>query len=134
MKGDRSLLLLVLGLALPVAIVLMGAEAPAPTLKKDVQPIFDESCTGCHGAAHQRAKLNLSPATAATALVGVASSEVPQLVRVKPGDPEASYLWQKLQHTAAQGKGMPRGIFTSKRLPEAQLDIIKRWILAGAPE
>ena len=55
-------------------------------------------------------------------------------VRVKPGDPDNSYLWQKLQNKAAKGKGMPRGIFSTKRLPEAQLDVIRKWIEAGAPE
>ena len=29
---------------------------------------------------------------------------------------------------------MPRGIFSTKRLPEAQLDVIRKWIEAGAPE
>jgi hypothetical protein len=66
--------------------------------------------------------------------VNAPSDQVPQVVRVKPGDPEGSYLWLKLQHKAAKGRGMPRGIFTSKRLPEAELEIIKRWIEAGALE
>ena len=108
--------------------------APAPTLKTDVQPIFDMACADCHGAKRQKAKLDLSAATARQALVNVPADQVPQLVRVKPGDPDNSYLWQKLQNKAAKGKGMPRGIFSTKRLPEAQLDVIRKWIEAGAPE
>jgi hypothetical protein len=120
------------GLLLLLPLPARAAENAAPTLKNDIQPIFDRACSSCHGVDHQRSKLNLSLATAAGALVGTPSDEVPQMVRVKPGDPGASYLWQKLQNTAPKGKGMPRGIFSSKRLPEAELDLIKKWIEAGA--
>ena len=30
------------------------AENPAPTLKTDVQPIFDMACADCHGARRRR--------------------------------------------------------------------------------
>jgi len=117
---------LVVLLSLPVS------AADAPTLTKDVQPIFDRACTDCHNARKTKAKLNLSAATAGQALVNAPSDQVPQMVRVKPGDPEASYLWLKVQHRAEKGKGMPRGLFGSKHLPAADLEIIKRWIEAGA--
>ncbi len=118
-------------LAPPVA----GAEEKAaPTLAKDVQPIFDNSCVKCHGDKHQKAKLNLSAATARKELVDVPSDEVPQIVRLKPGDPEHSYLWQKLEHTASKGKGMPRVFFWSTSLSDQELGVIRKWIEAGAPE
>jgi mono/diheme cytochrome c family protein len=122
------------GLALLPSPAALAAENPAPTLKTDVQPIFDMACADCHGAKRAKAKLNLSAATALKALVNAPADEAPQLVRVKPGDPDNSYLWQKLQNKAAKGKGMPRGIFSTKRLPDAQLDVIRKWIEAGAPE
>jgi mono/diheme cytochrome c family protein len=125
---------LLFALALLLSPAAAAAENPAPTLKKDVQPIFDRACADCHGTKRAKAKLNLSAATAAQALVNHPADQVPQLVRVKPGDPDGSYLWQKLQNKAAKGKGMPRGIFTTKRLPEAELDVIRKWIEAGAPE
>jgi hypothetical protein len=125
---------LVLGLALLLSSAAVAAEDPKPTLKTDVQPIFDMACADCHGVKHQRSKLNLSAATSYKALINVASDEVPKLVRVKPGDLENSYLWQKLQNKAAKGKGMPRTIFSTKRLPDAQLEVIRKWIEAGAPE
>ncbi len=113
-----------------------SAEGPAapPTLKNDVQMIFDMACTDCHGVKHQRGKLNLSAPVARQSLVNQASDEVPTMMRVKPGDLEHSYLWLKLQNKAAKGKGMPRGIFSSKRLPEDQLEVIRKWIEAGAPD
>ena len=41
-------------------------------------------------------------------LVNVASSEVPNLLRVNPGNPDQSYLVQKIQGNAAVGVRMPR--------------------------
>jgi hypothetical protein len=41
-------------------------------------------------------------------LVNVASSEVPSLKRVEPGDDNNSYLVQKIEGTAAVGVRMPR--------------------------
>jgi hypothetical protein len=123
-----------LGLALLLSPRAATAEGAPPTLKKDVQMIFDMACADCHGVKHQKAKLNLSPATAKQALINQPSDEMPKLMRVKPGDPENSYLWQKLQNKAAKGKGMPRTIFSTKRLPDDQLEVIRKWIEAGAPE
>ena len=54
------------------------------------------------------------------------------LVLLKAGDPAASYLWQKLTHTASEGKGMPRTMFGAKKLPQEQLDVVERWIREGA--
>ena len=52
--------------------------------------------------------------------------------RVRPDDPTASFLWLKLSHTATEGKGMPRTILGAKKLPQAQLDAVKNWIVQGA--
>ncbi len=130
----RQILTLGLGLALALPAAASAAEAVEPTLKKDVQPIFDRNCAKCHGAEEARAKLNLSAATAFKALVGTPSQQVPTLARVKPGDPGSSYLWQKVQHTAAKGKGMPKTMFGSKKLSDPDLDLIRKWIEAGAKE
>jgi len=42
-------------------------------------------------------------------LVGVPSTEVPSLLRVKPGDPDNSYIIQKLENHAAVGTSTPPG-------------------------
>ena len=62
-------------------------------------------------------------------LVGVASSEVPSLQRVEPGDPDNSYLVQKLEGTAASGGQMPLG---GTPLPQSTIDVIRQWITDGA--
>ena len=62
-------------------------------------------------------------------LVNVASVEVPGLRRVRPGDPDLSYLVQKIEGRAAVGGRMP---LNSPPLPQATIDVIKQWIREGA--
>ncbi len=64
--------------------------------------------------------------------MGVASQEEPTIARVKAGDPASSYLWMKLIHTTKEGRGMPRTLFSSKKLPQQELDVVERWIQGGA--
>ena len=57
-----------------------------------------------------------------------------RLVRVKgaPGDPEASYLYQKVTGAAlCGGERMPRG---RAPLDEAELALIEAWICGGAQD
>lgn len=63
-------------------------------------------------------------------LVNAPSVEVPSLMRVQPGNPDASYLIQKLEGTAAVGGRMP---LNAPPLPQATIDVIRQWITDGAP-
>ena len=58
--------------------------------------------------------------------------QVPSMALVAPGNPDESYLWLKLQHTATEGKGMPRTLTGVKILRQAELDLYRRWIADGA--
>ena len=122
--------LVVLGLAAGLATAL--AQDPAVGLGTTVQPIFDRECVKCHGTKEKKSKLDLSAGEAYKSLVGVPSREVPETLRVKPGDPEQSYLWLKLNHSASEGSGMPKGIFFSKNLSDQDLATIRAWIVSGA--
>jgi len=117
-------------------IVLIAAGALAqgvtPGYVQGVQPIFDRECVKCHGPKEKKAKLDLSAPESYKALVNVPSREVPTTLRVKPGDPEQSYLWLKLDHRTEEGSGMPKGFFSAKRLAPKDLDVVKAWIAAGA--
>jgi len=117
-----------------LALVAAGpkGQTSAPTLAKEVQPIFDANCTKCHGLKDQKAHLDLSAGKSYAAAVNVPSVQVDTLMRVKPGDPENSYLMQKVLHTAAQGKGMPRGFFGSSSLAPGEIETIRAWIAGGA--
>jgi hypothetical protein len=102
----------------------------------DVQPIFTASCafSGCHAGPAAQLGQNLSVGNAYASIVNVPSVEVPALDRVEPGDPDASYLVHKIEGTFASvggsGGRMPLG---QGALPQADIDVIRAWIAAGAP-
>ena len=108
----------------------------------DIQPIWDEHCTmACHepGGAWV-GFLDLSD-SAYDRIVGVQVLTVSGMVHIEPGDPEASYLWHKLQGTQATVSGgngdkmpYPQPGMEPTVLTQEQLDTIEEWILGGAPE
>jgi hypothetical protein len=132
MTRTQTALALAFGLLL-IATALYP-EAPPPSFRAHIQPILERECVECHGPKRAKARLDLGAERARANLVGVPSTERPDILRVKPGDPEGSYLWLKLDHRAPEGSGMPKGIFFSSKLPQEELDLIRRWIQAGAPE
>jgi hypothetical protein len=113
-----------------------------PTFSSIAQNIFQTAdsssrvaCTQCHTTSGGRTPpmgLSLDPAVAYANLVAVASREKPELLRVAPGNPDASYLVHKLEGRAdIVGQRMPRtaGPF----LTDGQMLVIRRWIALGAP-
>ncbi|MBI4916741.1 MAG: hypothetical protein HY825_12910 [Acidobacteria bacterium] len=129
----RSKAVVVVVVALAGCIALALAQTGSPlSYARDVEPIFLAECGDCHGAEKPKKGLDLSAGKGHAALVGRPSQEVVDTLLVKTGDPAASYLWAKLQHTASEGKGMPRTIFGAKKLTLEQLDLIERWIRDGA--
>jgi hypothetical protein len=121
-----------------VLIVLVAAcrqpvEVPdAPSYAADVEPLVLERCLACHEVEEPKARLVLEAGVGYHQMVGRASTQVEDLLIVAPGDPEASYLWHKLDFTAAEGQGMPRTAFGARRLPPDELALFRRWIEAGA--
>ena len=111
----------------------LAASAQAPlSYANDVEPILVKECANCHGGNSPKKGLDLSLGKGYAELVGRKSQESPALDLVNPGDPAASYLWLKVSHTALKGRGMPRTMFGSKKLPQAELDTIREWIAQGA--
>jgi len=94
-----------------------------------IQPIFSSICVDCHIGALAPQGLKLDATNSYANLVNVNSSEVPGLKRVKPSDPDNSYLVQKIEGTAAVGVRMPKGL---SPLSTAQISLIRQWIIAGA--
>lgn len=117
---------------------------PSPTLTKTLASIQAEifeasdssgraACVQCHTDVGRTppAGLNLTRNAAYNALIDVASTEKPGAVRVVPGDPDNSYLVQKLEGAPGiVGQRMPRG--SGPYLTEGQMLIIRRWIAEGA--
>lgn len=91
--------------------------------------LFTPICSACHVGASAPAGLRLDEPNAYALLVGVASSEQPQLLRVDPGNPDQSYLIQKLEGTAAVGGRMP---LNGTPLAAADIAAIRQWIVDGA--
>jgi hypothetical protein len=96
--------------------------------------IFTPICSVCHAGASAPEGLRLDAADSYNLLVGVPSTEVPSLLRVKPGDPVNSYIIQKLQGHAAVGAQMPFGWPpTQPCLSDSSIAFIQQWITNGAP-
>ncbi len=91
--------------------------------------VFTPICTQCHIGAGAPHGLRLDAANSYALLVNVASDEVPSLKRVNPGNPDQSYLVQKIEGHAAVGGQMPLG---QAPLPQDRIDLIRSWITAGA--
>jgi hypothetical protein len=120
------------GLVMSGALAYAVAQEGAPSYAKDVEPVFLAECGDCHGAENPKKGLDLSQGRGLANMLGRPSQEVDGVLLLKAGDPAASYLWQKLSHSSAEGKGMPRTLFGAKTLPQDQLDLIERWIKEGA--
>jgi hypothetical protein len=112
--------------------ILPGAAGGGP-LTADFDSIqanvFTPICTVCHAGADAPHGLRLDVADSYGLLVGVPSVEVPSLLRVKAGDPDDSYLIQKLEGHAAVGARMPLG---GPYLSNSEIAVIRQWITAGA--
>ena len=77
------------------------------------------------------AGLFLDPGFAYENLVGVPASQLPTMARIKPGDPQQSYVWLKLQGTHVRAGGYGETI--PVQLSDAQEARILTWIEQGAP-
>lgn len=106
---------------------------PAPPVASDFQEIqdtiFTPICTQCHIGSGAPQGLRLDAANSYALLVNVASSEVPALMRVNPGNANQSYLLQKIEGTHSVGGRMPLG---QAPLPQDRIDLVRSWISSGA--
>jgi Ca2+-binding RTX toxin-like protein len=109
--------------------VVVNPVVTAVNYVAQIQPIFDNRCIGCHNVNSAPHGLILDADNSYSLLVDVASKEVPSLKRVKPGDPDNSYLVQKVEGTAAVGGRMP---LNREPLTAEQIALIRRWISEGA--
>jgi hypothetical protein len=109
-----------------------NSTAPEPlaaTIDSLQRNIFTPICTKCHAGASAPEGLRLDAANSYNLLVGVASTEVPSIERVKVGDPDNSYIVQKLEGHAAVGAQMP---FGGPYLPSTTIAFVRQWITDGA--
>ena len=108
-----------------------GGDTTAVTFAADILPIFTASCAsvGCHASQTQSGGLALDGANAYGDLVGVTSANYAPGVRVTPGDPDASVLYQKLLGDQSVGARMPLG---GSPLAAGVIEKVREWIEEGA--
>jgi hypothetical protein len=109
----------------PAAVVGLARadDAPKkPNYKDDVASILNAKCNACHNQDKKKGGLVLDGYAAL--MQGGASGAV-----VEPGDPDNSRLYLLVAHEEE-----PKMPPNAERIPDAELDTIRNWIEAGAPE
>ena len=109
-------------IALISSLVLMvGSQTVSAQqqIAQDAYAIFEQSCFNCHGP---------NGAFKETLLIEHSALVKPN-GSVVPGNPEASRLYKRL--LGEGGQLMPLG---GPPLPDSQIETVKNWILAGAPD
>jgi hypothetical protein len=104
--------------------------APAPTFVEIQAEVFAKSCafSTCHKGASPAGGVGLDGPSYDN-LVNKESVVVPGRILVVPGDPAASYLFEKLtQAKPANGTQMP----PTAPLSAARIEMVEAWIEAGA--
>lgn len=99
----------------------------------DIQAIFNNRCSNCHvkSGGSPSAGLDLDPGASWDSLVNASSHEQTDRLLVIPGQPLASYMFEKINcETPNAGMRMPRG---RPPLPLAEQALIFDWIMLGAP-
>jgi hypothetical protein len=92
--------------------------------------VFTPICSKCHSGAGAPEGLQLDAAHSYNLLVGVPSVEESNLLRVKPGDPDDSYMILKIEGAPGiDGGQMPLG---ETPLPQATIDAMRQWVTDGA--
>ncbi len=101
---------------------LRAGEGVALEYNRDVRPILAENCFPCHGpdSAARKADLRLDKRDAAIEAGAIA-----------PGDIESSELIARIN--AVDPKEVMPPASTTKTLSPKQKDVLKQWIVAGAP-
>ncbi|WP_205678689.1 DUF1553 domain-containing protein [Aquisphaera insulae] len=100
--------------------------APAADYARDVRPILERRCLGCHGAGRQKGGLSLDDR--ASAFKGGGRGE-PAIV---PGRPDESLLWLAISGRDEELVMPPRDSSVSGPT-EDERRIIRTWIQEGAP-
>ncbi len=115
-------------LRLLAVLSLLPLPASAATkldFNRDIRPILSDNCFACHGfdAKKRKADLRLDvPEGGLTAIDGA--------FPIKPGDPEASTIIQRIISTD-EDEVMPPPE-SHKKITPAQVGLLKRWIKEGA--
>jgi ankyrin repeat protein len=99
---------------------LLAAQTPAKTdFRRDIQPLFQEHCIGCHGPSQQMGGMRLDRRSSARGIRGGTT--------IGPGNAEGSQLYLRLIGTKYGIQMPPTGPLSSE-----QISLVKTWIDQGA--
>jgi hypothetical protein len=111
-----------------------GGSTPLSYYQQKIQPVWSGvyACASCHTGATGAGGLGLGSSSSYGNLVGVASGQLPSMLRVKPFDSAQSYLYHKVvgDHIAVGGSGvrMPQGCSGAGCVSAGDLDLLRQWI------
>lgn len=111
-----------------LALFLLGAAAASAepaTFSSRVMPILDQHCTVCHGAEKQKGRLRLD--SHAAILAGGKNGAV-----LLAGNAKESDLFHRVTLPETDDDVMPSD--GKPHLSDAEIAVLEKWILAGAPE
>lgn len=141
MNHPNSLILLITGLAIALSASACKRAEPVSFDDREADfstiqaQIFSQSCalSGCHAGDSAPLGLDLTEEEAYDNLVNVSSREVPNLLRVEPGNAEDSYLIIKVRGGNRMAEGTSRMPLGRSPLSEEDIQLIEEWIDDGAP-
>ncbi len=112
-------------LLFPVLAAAPATAAPKLSFNRDIRPILSDNCFACHGfdAKKRKADLRLDVAEGAYAVRDGVQT-------IKPGDPGASALIQRIVSTDADEVMPPPE--SHKKITPQQLETLRQWIAQGA--
>jgi mono/diheme cytochrome c family protein len=96
------------------------------TFEKDIKPVFEQSCVGCHGPKEAKGKLRLD--TLAGTLKGSVDGKV-----LEPGKSAKSFLVANIAFLGNEDDFMPPPKDTKyPKLTDEQVGLVRAWIDQGA--
>jgi formylglycine-generating enzyme required for sulfatase activity len=102
---------------LVLSLACVGCVYAQADFARQIQPVLEKHCTGCHGPVRALGGLRLSDATSVRRAI-------------VPGDAAKSPLWMTMERKPGEPLAMPPG---GPQVPAAEREAIRRWIAAGAP-
>ncbi len=109
----------------------LAEQPPMVSFSQQIQPIFGDSCAlpTCHMGPINAGGMNLTQEQSYSAIVNVPSSQRPSVLRIKPFEPNNSYLIHKIKGENINGFRMPQD------LPPLSVEVIalfENWVSQGA--
>lgn len=107
----------------------------------DVMPVFAQRCQSCHDDPTASTYYGADSATVYQKLLDGTPKQAPHLRFVVPGDPLTSYMMAKVEYddpggtcplVACSEPGCELSAPPGNPLPQAELDILRSWVLGGA--